>query len=314
MNAIELLKSDHEVVKRLFEKVEATEESEHLELFEQIKQELETHTHIEETIFYPKLKAEGDQELIDIVLEGIEEHHQAKMFLRELSSLVEDSEKFDPKLKVLRKMGSCPEEEGEMFSGEEQFDARFRRVGANWNAEKANFRIESAVEVERTKEDIWCKSKSTLGKVYEKAKGVVGEVLVGAATGAVAGAATTAVKAAGTTGGTGRPEGKGKTNSRMTGDGTGSKGGATKASSQKAASKSISRTQALPRNKSGEVRKVPQLAQRARPQSLPRQGAHPEKTSKCESWIGTKGQDRPNVFGWKVDIGGSAGRQKFSRS
>ena len=83
MNAIELLKQDHDKVDRLFQKVKATEEDQHQELFEQIKQELEVHTHIEETIFYPKIKEE--KELEDIVLEGIEEHHQVKMFLRELS-------------------------------------------------------------------------------------------------------------------------------------------------------------------------------------------------------------------------------------
>src|SRR5215212_4354386 len=100
MNAIELLKDDHRKVERLFQKVKADQEGERQEeLFEQIKAELEVHTHIEETIFYPKLKEE--KELEDIVLEGIEEHHQAKIFLRELSNLKEDSEKFEPKLKVL---------------------------------------------------------------------------------------------------------------------------------------------------------------------------------------------------------------------
>src|SRR5215204_7185867 len=115
MNAIELLKADHDKVDRLFQKVKATEESEHKALFEKIREELEIHTHIEETIFYPKMKEE--QELEDIVLEGIEEHHQAKIFLRELSSLTEDSEKFEPKLKVLMEdvTHHVQEEEGEMF-------------------------------------------------------------------------------------------------------------------------------------------------------------------------------------------------------
>ena len=53
------------------------------------------------TYFAVALKATGDKELQDIVKEGIEEHRQAKMFLRELSNLAEDSEKFEPKLKVL---------------------------------------------------------------------------------------------------------------------------------------------------------------------------------------------------------------------
>ena len=142
MNAIELLKADHDKVDRLFQKVKAdTEGTEQKQLFEKIKQELEVHTHIEETIFYPRLKQES--ELEDIVLEGIEEHHQAKMFLRELSNLKEDSEKFEPKLKVLMEdiEHHVMEEEGEMFRKvEEVLGAdELEKLGAEMEKEKKNF-------------------------------------------------------------------------------------------------------------------------------------------------------------------------------
>jgi len=125
MNAVELLKDDHKKVSRLFEKVKADEDGDHKDTFEQIRAELEVHTHIEETIFYPKMKEEGDEELKKLILEGIEEHHQAKIFLRELSNLVDDSEKFQPKLKVLMEdiEHHVMEEEGQMFPMIiEQFD------------------------------------------------------------------------------------------------------------------------------------------------------------------------------------------------
>ena len=142
MNAIELLKTDHNTVSRLFQKVKATEESEHKELFEQIREELEIHTHIEETIFYPKVKEE--KELEDLVLEGIEEHHQAKIFLRELSALTDDSEKFEPKLKVLMEdiEHHVMEEEGEMFPKvQELFDeATLEELGAEMQEEKQSFK------------------------------------------------------------------------------------------------------------------------------------------------------------------------------
>ena len=142
MNAIELLKQDHDKVDRLFQKVKATDEDEHQELFEKIKQELEVHTHIEETIFYPKIKEE--KELEDIVLEGIEEHHQAKMFLRELSNLADDSEKFEPKLKVLMEdiEHHVQEEEGQMFPKiEKLFDrATLEDLGKQMEEEKKNFK------------------------------------------------------------------------------------------------------------------------------------------------------------------------------
>jgi len=141
MNAIELLKDDHNKVERLFQKVKATEEGEHLELFKQIKQELDAHTHIEEVIFYPRLKEE--EELEDIVLEGIEEHHQAKMFLRELSNLTEDSEKFEPKLKVLMEdiTHHVQEEEGEMFPKVEKVinESELQKLGKQMEEEKKKF-------------------------------------------------------------------------------------------------------------------------------------------------------------------------------
>ena len=142
MNAIELLKEDHDKVSRLFQKVKATEEGEHKELFKKIHEELEIHTHIEETIFYPKMKEKS--ELEDLVLEGIEEHHQVKMFLRELSALSDDSEKFEPKLKVLMEdvTHHVQEEEGEMFPMvEELFDeATLEELGAEMKEEKESFK------------------------------------------------------------------------------------------------------------------------------------------------------------------------------
>lgn len=142
MNAIELLKDDHDKVGRLFQKVKATEEGEeHKELFKKIKAELDAHTHIEEKIFYPRLKQE--EELEDITLEGIEEHHQAKMFLRELAGLSEDSEKFEPKLKVLMEdiTHHVQEEEGEMFPKVEKILGadELNELGNLMAEEKKNF-------------------------------------------------------------------------------------------------------------------------------------------------------------------------------
>jgi len=142
MNAIELLKADHDKVDRLFQKVKADTEGEHhKELFVEIKRELEVHTHIEETIFYPRLKKED--ELEDIVLEGIEEHHQAKIFLRELAALTDDSEKFEPKLKVLMEdiTHHVMEEEGEMFPEVEEIlgAEELEKLGAQMEEEKKKF-------------------------------------------------------------------------------------------------------------------------------------------------------------------------------
>lgn len=124
MNAIELLKQDHEKVDGLFQKVKA-EQGDMRELFEQIRIELEVHTQIEEQVFYPYLIENGNEELQDITKEGIEEHHQAKTLIREIKNLSDESEKLDPKLQVLMEdiEHHVQEEEGEMFPMVvEQFD------------------------------------------------------------------------------------------------------------------------------------------------------------------------------------------------
>jgi len=117
MDALELLKKDHRKVKDLFEEAEGTEdEKEQRKLFDEIQTELETHARIEETVFYPAM--EKREELKDMVLESIEEHKQVKTLLREMDNLKSDSEKFEPKLKVLMENvehHAEEEEEGKMF-------------------------------------------------------------------------------------------------------------------------------------------------------------------------------------------------------
>lgn len=148
MNAIELLKADHQVVADLFKDVEGSDESKHAAIFKRIKAELDTHAHIEETIFYPKLKAEGKKELVDITLEGIEEHRQVKMFLKELDALSDTSEKFEPKLKVLMEdvEHHVEEEEETMFPlVKEAFSTEvLEELGAAMEAEKGKFAKASA--------------------------------------------------------------------------------------------------------------------------------------------------------------------------
>jgi hemerythrin superfamily protein len=56
MDALELLKEDHQKVKELFEEVEGTEDQkEKTRIFSEIQTELETHARIEETVFYPSM-------------------------------------------------------------------------------------------------------------------------------------------------------------------------------------------------------------------------------------------------------------------
>lgn len=143
MNAVELLKADHKKVEELFHQVESTKgEAKHRQLFKRIKAELDVHTHIEEKIFYPRIKKEA--ELKDITLEGIEEHHQAKMFLKEIPRLPSKAERFEPKLKVLMEdiRHHVKEEERTMFPKAQVILSipEMERLGAEMEAEKKRFK------------------------------------------------------------------------------------------------------------------------------------------------------------------------------
>ena len=143
MNAIELLTADHRAVDKLFQQIEATNQSEHPAIFLQIKSELDTHAHIEETIFYPSLQESGDERMRELVSEAIQEHMQAKTVLGELAVLVTEPAKLDPLLlKLIEDVRHhVEEEEGELFPlVETQFDAAdLDELGAQLEAEKQRF-------------------------------------------------------------------------------------------------------------------------------------------------------------------------------
>ncbi len=143
MDAITLLKSDHETVAGIFEKLEdTTERAEKTreELFTRLKGELGVHAHIEETIFYPSIKRAAETH--DIVLEGFEEHHVIKVLLGELAEMPVDTEEWGAKLKVLKENVEhhVEEEEGDMFpkSREVLSKEQIEELGTQMEAEKEN--------------------------------------------------------------------------------------------------------------------------------------------------------------------------------
>jgi iron-sulfur cluster repair protein YtfE (RIC family) len=189
MIATDLLKEDHRRVDRLFKKVKDTPRGEHPALFKQIKAELDVHAHIEEVVFYPVLEAKGDKELKDITREGIEEHRQAKMFLKEIDGISAGNKQFEAKLKVLMEdiEHHVKEEEDEMFPMvEDQFStAAQEKMAADLKKEKAKFiKTLSADEVAALKRSMEApEEKGVVGTILEKAKEMVGGMFAGSGDG-----------------------------------------------------------------------------------------------------------------------------------
>lgn len=143
MHAIELLLDDHETVAGLFERARANQEANDISLFEKIIAAVRTHKHIEETLFYPTVADEGDDELQELVNASIEEHQHVDASLEELSALSDGDEGFAPKLMIVIEdvERHVEAEEERMFPlVEEQIDeALLEKLGTDMEAEKARF-------------------------------------------------------------------------------------------------------------------------------------------------------------------------------
>jgi hemerythrin-like domain-containing protein len=123
MDAIALLKKDHQTVRRLLKRLASSAENgrgDTAAVLRQIEKELRVHTQIEEEIFYPAfrdaVKSHKDEELY---YKALEEHHVVDLVLPEIKSTSKSSDEFPAKAKVLKDLVEhhAEEEETEMFPG-----------------------------------------------------------------------------------------------------------------------------------------------------------------------------------------------------
>jgi len=144
MNAIDLLKSQHREVSKLFSKIEKTKEaSDKAELFNEIADKLAVHAAIEEHHFYPAVKAKRTE---DILLESLEEHLGIKRVIADLMEVDAEDETFDAKVKVLKEQVEhhVEEEESDLFPKVKRlFDKdQLEAMGQEMSAEQAELEAE----------------------------------------------------------------------------------------------------------------------------------------------------------------------------
>ncbi len=123
MDALQMLKEDHDKVKKLLSELDATTErgvKTRSDLFTKVKQELEVHEAIEEEIFYPALKEHPKAK--ELVLEAYEEHNVVDMVMQEIEGVPYEDETWGAKLTVMKENVEhhIEEEESEMFKQAKQ--------------------------------------------------------------------------------------------------------------------------------------------------------------------------------------------------
>ena len=141
MKATDLLQEQHQEVTELFENVLDTEDAEERQtLMDEIVEKLQVHSQIEEEIFYPAIREEGENGE-KMILEALEEHHVVDLVLGELPSLDPEDERFEAKMTVLSELVEhhADEEEEEMFKtaqklGKDELEALGERMEERFEA------------------------------------------------------------------------------------------------------------------------------------------------------------------------------------
>jgi len=120
VDALTLLKEDHQRVKGLFQGLEKTEDARGREmLFTQLLNELTIHERIEEEIFYPAVDERAkEKKLEELVIESYVEHDFVDKIAADILKTEYDAEAWPAKLKVMKENvehHAFEEEEGKLF-------------------------------------------------------------------------------------------------------------------------------------------------------------------------------------------------------
>jgi hemerythrin superfamily protein len=138
LNAVELIKSDHQRVKSLFEDYETSGGQDRAMIANKIMTELEVHAKIEEEIFYPAFRGKAD-EGDELVTEALEEHRTVKDLISDLQEMDGDDEAFQNKFQDLLQevQHHVEEEESEMLpAAEDQLADQLDQLGTRMSERK----------------------------------------------------------------------------------------------------------------------------------------------------------------------------------
>ena len=151
--AIEMLKEDHEKVKKAFkefEKLDREDTEAAQQLVQTVCEDLKVHTTLEEEIFYPAAREAIEDE--DILNEAQVEHETAKMLIEQLENMGTDDPNYRATFIVLGEyvQHHIKEEEGEMFPQVKKTDLDLEELGQRMKQRKQELIGEMAEEKEES--------------------------------------------------------------------------------------------------------------------------------------------------------------------
>jgi hemerythrin superfamily protein len=134
MKITEILREQHNQVRALFKRITAANEaSDRPQLLDRLIGELRIHSRLEETIFYPAVRAIDTKKAEETVLESIEEHDIVDFLMARLPAMDMRGERFLARVRVLQSLVEehAAEEEDQIFKQAEKLGAEeLERLGA----------------------------------------------------------------------------------------------------------------------------------------------------------------------------------------
>ena len=152
MNAIDLLKADHQTVKTILAQLsESTDKAikKRTDLLDKLEMEISIHTRLEEEILYPAFKEAGTKEQDVMYFEAKEEHRTVdSLVLPDLKQTDPGTPEFAGRVKVVKELleHHIEEEETEMFPQAKKLlgKSRLDDLGEQMEAMKASCKKEWA--------------------------------------------------------------------------------------------------------------------------------------------------------------------------
>lgn len=137
MDALVMLREEHKAIKGMFREFERGD----LTVVADFCRELMIHSDMEEAVLYPAIR-EAVADSKDIVMEGIEEHHEVKLLIGELNVMTPDEDHYKAKATVVRENSEhhFGEEEDDMFPKIRKAMGRNRLI--ELGAQMAEYRAE----------------------------------------------------------------------------------------------------------------------------------------------------------------------------
>src|SRR5690606_1019478 len=137
--AIEMLKEDHDKVKKAFkefEKLDREDTETAYQLAKSVCEDLKVHTAREEEIFYPAVREAIDDD--DLMNEAAVEHETAKMLIEQIENMPADDPNFRATFTVLGEYVKhhVEEEEGEMFPAAKKSELDFEDLAERMRSRK----------------------------------------------------------------------------------------------------------------------------------------------------------------------------------